>query len=177
MATSAYSRIVAAEFNRPADTTAYTAKDAIANATSSASVLIFPNITPEVSQFGYLVKARLITNKASWASTNAAVFKLHLYSEPITAFNDNAQANLVYSNRARRIGMITFSALQTEGSGSDMASALWTGALAFMSKTTTLNSITSNTTIYGILQVDSFTGALTPDSGQSFFIELTADCF
>lgn len=169
MATQLYNKVIAVEFNRPANTTAYTAKDAISNATSSPSVLTFANITPDVSQFGYITKVRLMTNKAAWASTNAAVFKLHLFHESPTAINDNDAYTLLYTNRDKRIGTITFSALSTEGTGSDSANTLWTGALAFQSKA-------SNNTIYGLLEVDSFSGTLTPDSGQSFFIEITTDC-
>lgn len=169
MATQLYNKVIAVEFARPADTTAYTAKDAIANATSSPSLLTFAGITPDVSQFGYITKVRLMTNNINWASTNAAVIKLHLYKNPPTAINDNAAFTLLYANRASRIGTITFSALSTESASSDAALALWTGALAFESRP-------SNNTIYGMLEVDSFTGTLTPTSGQQFFIEITADC-
>lgn len=169
MATQLYNKVIAVEFTRPADTTAYTAKDAISNSTSSPSVLTFAGITPDVSQFGYITKVRLMTNNTTWASTNAAVFKLHLFHEPPTAINDNAPYTLLYTNRDKRIGTITFTALNTEGSGSDAANTLWTGALAFQSKA-------SNNTIYGLLEVDSFSGTLTPTSGQSFYLEITTDC-
>ena len=163
------SGVVSVEFNRPADTTAYTAKDAISNSTSAPSVLTFANITHDWSQAGYITKARIMTNKATWASTNAAVFKLHLFHEAPTAINDNSPYTLLFANRTRRIGTITFSALSTEGTGSDCANTIWTGALYFESKE-------SNNTIYGLLEVDSFSGTLTPDSAQTFYIELSADC-
>ena len=169
MATQLYNKVIVVEFTRPADTTAYTAKDAISNSTSSPSVLTFTGITPDVSQFGYITKVRLMTNNTVWASTNAAVFKLHLFHEPPTAINDNAPYTLLYTNRDKRIGTITFSALNTEGSGSDAANTLWTGALAFESRP-------SNNTIYGLLEIDSFSGTLTPTSGQSFYLEITTDC-
>lgn len=172
MATQLYNKVIAVEFNRPTDSPspiAYTAKDAIANSTGSPSVLTFSGITPDVSQFGYITKVRLMTNNTAWASTNAAIFKLHLFHEPPTAINDNAPYTLLYTNRDKRIGTITFNALNTEGSGSDAANTLWTGALAFQSKA-------SNNTIYGILEVDSFSGTLTPTNAQSFFIEITTDC-
>lgn len=169
MATQLYNKVIAVEFTRPANTTEYTAKDAISNSTSSPSVLTFSGITPDVSQFGYITKVRLMTNNTTWASTNAAVFKLHLFHEPPTAINDNAPYTLLYTNRDKRIGTITFPALSTEGSGSDAANTLWTGALAFQSKA-------NNNTIYGLLEADSFSGALTPTSGQSFYIEITTDC-
>ena len=170
MATQLYNKVIAVEFQLPSGTTPdYTAKDAIANSASSPSLLTFSGITPDISQFGYITKVRLMTNKAAWASTNAAVFKLHLYKNPVTAINDNSPFTLLYANRVNRIGTITFPALSTEGANSDAAIALWTGALAFESRP-------SNNTIYGMLEVDSFTGTLTRDSLQSFFIEITTDC-
>ena len=169
MATQLFNKVIAVEFNRPANTTAYTAKDAISNATSSPSLITFSGITPDISQFGYITKIRLMTNNVNWASTNAAVIKLHLYKNPVTAINDNDAFTLLYANRASRIGTITFSALSTEGTGSDAAIAIWTGALAFESRP-------SNNTIYGMLEVDSFSGTLTPTNAQSFFIEITTDC-
>lgn len=168
MPDSRFSRISEVEFNRPADITAYTAKDAISNATSGASVLTFNNITPDAANFGYIVKARLMTNKAAWGSTNAAVMKLHLYSTAPTAINDNFAWTALYANRYRRIGTITFPALATEGTGSDAAYAMWTGAIMIQSN--------DNDNIFGLLEVDSFSGTLTPDSGQSFYIQLTTDC-
>lgn len=172
MATQLYNKVIAVEFNRPTDSPspiAYTAKDAIANSTGSPTLLTFSGITPDVSQFGYITKVRLMTNNSAWASTNAAVIKLHLYKNQPTAIADNAPFTILYANRANRIGTITFPALSTEGSGSDSATALWTGALAFESRP-------SNNTIYGMLEVDSFSGTLTPTNAQSFFIEITTDC-
>lgn len=153
---------VSVEFSRPADTTAYAARDAVANSTSSPTVLTFSNIARVNAGSGYITKARLMTDQ----STNTARFRLHLYRTAPTAINDNAAWTLLWANRANRIGFIDFSALQTEGTGSDAANALNTDIrLAFV-------CATASRALYGMLEtLDAFT----PASGQQFMIELSAE--
>ena len=154
--------LVAASFTRPADTTAYTAKDAVSNSTSAPTVLTFTNLARVNAGSGYIVKARLITNQ----STCIARFRLHLFHTAPTAINDNAAYTLLYTNAAIRLGYIDFPACQTEGSGSDAANAQNdTVRLAFV-------CAAASRTIYGVLEtIDAFT----PASAQQFYIELTAD--
>jgi hypothetical protein len=154
--------VVQAEFTRPADTTAYTAKDAVANSTSAPMVLTFANLARVTGGSGYITKARLMTNQ----STNATRFRLHLYHTAPTAINDNAAWTLLWANRANRVGFIDFDSLQTEGSGSDAANALnSTVRLAF-------KCAVGSRALYGLLET---LGAFTPASGQVFFLELSAE--
>lgn len=159
---------------RPANTNAYAAKDVVANATTGASVITFADIVANVGDSGYITKARLLTNQ----STNTARFRLHLYTVAPTALNDNDPFTLLAANAALRIGVIDFPACQTEGTGSDAANSLFTigtlnnqstqspqGALPF-------KTASNATSIFGILEtLDIFN----PTSGQTFFIEITAD--
>lgn len=100
----------AATLTRPADTTAYTAKDAVADSTSAPTVLTFSNLARVNAGSGYIVKARLMTNQ----STNTARFRLHLFDTSPTAINDNAAYTLLWANRATRIGYIDLTACQTD---------------------------------------------------------------
>jgi hypothetical protein len=159
---SGQSSLISASLTRPADTTAYTALDALSSSTSSPTLLTFTNIARINEGSGYLVKARLVTNQP----TNAARFRLHLYNTAVTAINDNAPFTLLYANRATKIGTLDFDALGTEGSGSDCAEATNASArLKFV-------CAAASRTIYGILETrDGFT----PTSGQLFFVELMAE--
>jgi hypothetical protein len=154
--------VVSAEFSRPADTTAYAAKDAVANSTSAPTVLTFTNLARVAAGSGYVTKARLMTTQ----SPNVTQFRVHLYHTAPTAINDNAQWTLLWANRANRIGFIDFNSMQTEGSGSDAANAInGTVRLAFKCASASRN-------IFGLLET---LGAFTPASAQSFFVELTAE--
>lgn len=154
--------VASASFTRPADTTAYTAKDTVSNSTSVPTVLTFSNLARIAGGSGYITKARLLTNQ----STNTARFRLHLYHTAPTAINDNSPFTLLWANRAIRVGYIDFDAATTEGTGSDSASALNSVIrLAF-------SCTSASRTLYGALEaIDAFT----PASGQEFFAELTAE--
>jgi hypothetical protein len=152
----------AVTLTRPANTTAYTAKDAVSNSTSSPTVLTFSDLARVNAGSGYIVKARLMTNQ----STNTARYRLHLFDTAPTAINDNAAYTLLWANRATRIGYVDFAACQTEGSGSDAANSRNdTVRLPFV-------CASASRAVYGLLEtLDAFT----PASGQLFYIALTAD--
>lgn len=148
-------------FSRPADTTAYAAKDAVSDSTSSPTVLSF-DLARVAAGSGYIVRALLITNQ----STCTARFRLHLFRTSPTAINDNSPQTLLWANRTASASYIDFSACATEGTGSDCAQSL--------NDTVRLPVIFAggSTTIYGLLEtLDAFT----PASGQSFTIKLNAD--
>ncbi len=154
--------VVSASFTRPADTTAYAAKDAVSNSTSAPTVLTFTNLARINAGSGYITKARLMTDQAA----NVARFRLHLYHTAPTAINDNAQHAMLWANRANRIGFIDFEAMQTEGTGSDTANALnSTIRLAFV-------CAAASRTLYGLLETRD---AFTPANAQNFFIELMSE--
>ena len=151
-----------ATITRPADTTAYAAKDAVANSTSAPVVLSFTGIGRYNGQDGYIVKARLLTNQAA----NVAQYRLHLFTAAPTAINDNAAYTLLWANRAARIGVIDIGPLSTEGTGSDAANGLNADVrLPFTCAST-------DSKLYGLLETLT---AFTPASGQLFYIELVVE--
>lgn len=158
-----------AEFTRPADTTAYTARDVVSNSTGASTLMQF-DIARVAGGSGYIAKARLITNNK--APTPRLRLWLYTISTPTVAA-DNAAFTLLWANRANRLGYIDFPALSTEDpTGSDSASSIATSGTAF---TIPLAFICAagDTKLYGLLEtLDAFT----PTSGQQFYVELTADC-
>ena len=149
-----------ATFSRPADTTAYLARDTISNSTSAPTILTFTNIARVSGGSGYLTKFRLMTNQ----STNTSRFRLHLFHTAPTAINDNSPYTLLFANAGNRIGQIDFPAMSTEGTGSTASASLnMIDRLAF---------VLPGTSVFGILEtLDAFT----PASAQNFYLELTAE--
>ena len=153
---------VAAEFTRPADTTAYAAKDAVGDSTSAPTVITLTDAARANGKGGYIVKLALRTNK----STITPRFKVHLFHTSPAAINDNAAFTLLWANRALRIGGFELAAMSTEGAGSDMATAHdLTVRIPFVAAAASRN-------IFALLEtLDAFT----PDSGQVFRLELVID--
>lgn len=153
--------VVSASFTRPANTTAYAAKDVVSNSTSSPVVITFSNVSRISGGSGYITKVRLMTDQ----STNVAAFRLHLFNTSPTAINDNDPFTLLWANRSSRVGYVDFDNMTTEGTGSDSATTLNKDIrLAF--------SASGSRDIFGILETNS---VFTPASGQNFFIELTVE--
>lgn len=152
----------AVSLTRPADTTAYAAKDAVSNSTSAPSVLTFAGAGRVNAGTGYITALRMMTDQ----SANVAQFRLHLYAIAPTAINDNAAQTLLYANRDKRVGYIDIGPLATEGSGSDAASGL-NADLRLPFKCDT-----ADTNLYGLLETLS---VFTPASAQSFYLSLVVD--
>lgn len=154
-----------AEFSRPANTTPYAVGDVVSNSATTTTLLSF-SLARENGGSGYITKARLMTNQAA----NAAEFRLHLFTVPSASLAspiavDNAPYAMAWANRTFRIGAITFPLLATD-TGSDCAEAVALDVqLAF-------DTIDTGKEIYGVLQTRT---AFTPNSGQSFFVELGAE--
>ena len=154
-------KVVTLDFTRPADTTAYAAKDAIAVSTSSPTVFSF-NIARIAAGAGTITKVRLWTDQ----STNVAQYRLHFYSVTPTAINDNAAFTILWANRAKRVGFADIGPLSTEGTGSDSANGQNTDVrVPFV-------CAAASTTLYAL--VETLT-AFTPASEQKFFIAVTAE--
>jgi hypothetical protein len=151
-----------ASFTRPADTTAYAAKDAVSNSTTAPTVLTFTGAGRAAGGTGYITGVRLTTDQ----STNGAQFRLHLYAIAPTAINDNAAQTLLWADRAKRIGYIDIGPLVTEGAGSDAAGAL-NADIRLPYKCDT-----ADTHLYGLLETLT---AFTPASAQNFHIALALD--
>jgi hypothetical protein len=80
--------VASVEITRPANTTAYTAKDVI------GTIMTFSNALKSNAGNGYITKVRLMGD----VSTQTFKSKLHLYSVSPTAVVDNDPFTLLYSN-------------------------------------------------------------------------------
>ena len=79
---------VAANFNRPADTTAYASGDLVANSTIAGSVAPMIFAAARVADKGFMI--RRVRVKKSTAGLTNAVFRLHLYKQsPVVSNGDN----------------------------------------------------------------------------------------
>ena len=152
----------AAEFTRPADTTAYAALDAISDSTTAPNDLEFTGLAAGIGGGARITKVKVLTDQA----TNTSAYRIHLFSSAPTPINDNSAQTLLYANRASWLGSITTSAAAPEGTGSTAAWAVSSG-LNFPFK-----CADGSKTIYGMLET---VGGFTPASGQKFYIELTAE--
>lgn len=148
------------EITRPANTTPYTALDAIASSSTAPVIISFTNALATAGRTGFVMNAWIATDQAA----NTARYRLHLFTGTVTPINDNAVYTLLYANTSKRIGQIDFQACNTEAGGSTMAQSLNTTIrLGF--------KLPPNvTTVYGLLEtLDAFT----PASGQKFYLLLT----
>ena len=150
-----------ASFTRPADTTAYAANDAVANSTSTPTLLSFANCANANGGQGYIVKTRLLTNQ----KTCTARFRLSFYHTAPSPVNDNAPKPMLYANKDKLIGRIDLDPCNTEDTTSDAAYVLSTTLLPYV-------CAAADTTIYCILTtLDAFT----PASAQQFYLEITCE--
>jgi len=167
MLVSVTGALSSATFTRPADTTAYAARDVVS--TGAGALLTFANVVATAAGSGTIVKARLMTDQ----SANTAQYRLHLFHTAPTAIADNAPYTMLYSNAGNRVGMIDFTACATEGTGSTAAASMRPSSdgnslppnLAF-------KCAAASTTLYGILETLT---AFTPASAQNFFVELETE--
>ena len=150
-----------ASFARPVDTTAYEANDAVANSTSTPTLLSFANCANANGGQGYIVKTRLLTNQ----KTCTARFRLSFYHTAPSPVNDNAPKPMLYANKDKLIGCIDLDPCNTEDTSSDAAFALSTALMPYV-------CAAADTSIYCILTtLDAFT----PASAQQFFVEITCE--
>ena len=150
-----------ASFARPVDTTAYEANDAVANSTSTPTLLSFANCANSNGGQGYIVKTRLLTNQ----KTCTARFRLSFYHTAPSPVNDNAPKPMLYANKDKLIGCIDLDPCNTEDTSSDAAFALSTALMPYV-------CAAADTSIYCILTtLDAFT----PASAQQFFVEITCE--
>ena len=159
---------VSATNARPADANAYSAKDAIAEATSGATVWTFSNVARVAGGGGYIVKAQILTDQ----TTNTETFRLHLFNAAPTALQDNAQCTApLFANASSYIGTINFPACKTEGTGA-------TAAYANLTPNTSSGDVpmafvtNADANLYGLLETPN---GFTPASAQNFTIILTAE--
>lgn len=162
---------VASSFTRPADTTAYTAGDLVANSTTAASVTPLSwTITRTVQ--GLIKVKRAILRKSNNSITNAD-FHLHLFNaSPTIATNgDNAAFLSIVSGYDKSLGTIWLDATLRYADG-----AVAVGCPLDSSDTyfplEMIVAPAAGRIIYGLLSVEA---AYTPASGETFTVELEVE--
>lgn len=166
MAVASSAAVVAsATITRPADTTAYAARDVIS--TGAGAVLTFANMGRVVGGSGIILRARMLTDQKA----NVSSHRLHLFSVAPTAIADNSPYLLLYANAANRIGMIDFPAMATEDPTNSTAAAAMRPSSdgAYPPPNLWYKCAAADTALYGILETLS---VFTPASAQNYFIEL-----
>lgn len=151
----------AASFARPANTTAYAVGDVVSNNASTTTPLTFANVASRAGGGGIIRKARVMTDQGA----NVAVYKLWLFK--VVAFTvaaDNAALTAEWDDRASLIGVITFSAAATNGSG-DVAFDQALPNIPFVCADGSFH-------LYGVLETETI---FTPASGQNYIVELTIE--
>lgn len=150
---------VSATVTRPADTTPYTARDAISNSTSSPSAITFADMCRVANGSGYIVGARFATDQAA----NVAQYRLWLYNAAPTAINDNAPQTSLWVDNDKRVGYLDFpAAAQEAGSSTAAVSVNFDARIPYV-------CAGGSTNLSGLLETLT---AFTPSSGQNFFLGL-----
>lgn len=157
-------------FTRPADTTAYAAKDVVSDSTSTPHVITFAGMGRVNGGSGTIVKARLMTSQ----KTNTASYRLHLFHTAPTATNDNSPYLYLYANAANRVGMIDFPAFNTEDPTNSTAAGSMRPSSdgSYGPPNLWYKCAANDTSLYGVLETLT---AFTPDSAQTFYPELGAE--
>ncbi|MFA7164599.1 MAG: hypothetical protein WC124_01965 [Desulfoplanes sp.] len=154
-----YKRI-SAEITRPADTTAYTAKDCIADVAQSSTTHKFANAARLTGLGGGIIHASIKTDKVDW--TAAITMIIYDGAGPASFIADNAAFDRMWADRGKAIAVIEFPALQTVTGGA--------GSMAWANVDGINRAYTcSGTDLYFQLYTN---GTPTPANGQKFYIEL-----
>lgn len=146
-------------FTRPADTTAYTAGDLVANSTTAGSVVAIPFIIPVGNGKGFSVRSARI--KKSGTSATLAQFSLHLYGASPTAANgDNGAWSTTLSSY---IGKIAFAVMDAFSDGAAAVNDLDEGSSPSFVISDGVGKV------YGLIVADA---GYTPASAEVFTVEL-----
>ena len=146
-------------FTRPADTTAYTSADLVANSTTAGSVIPLQWNLDRLGGAGTVIAARI---SKSATSATAATFNVHLFSaSPVVTNGDNGA--FAISTARNYIGKIAV----------DMSSGGQAGT-AYLTKTSSAVSLgvgqaSLPSVIYGLLEAGA---GYTPASGEIFDVTL-----
>lgn len=152
MSTTGLIKSVSDSFSRPANTTAYSATDLVANSTTAGSVV---PLTFSTGRGGLRIKSALITKTDETDVANSD-FSLHLFgSSPTVANGDNGTISYNYQDKFADIDFSTMVA------ATDVAWAFNQGL--------DLNWYTASGVVYGLLEAD---GAYGPASGEVFSVTL-----
>lgn len=153
------SKVITASKTRPADTTAYTAGDVVAESTSAATVWTFAGAARALGLGGILQGAVFID---SVAQSTKPDLELYLFDTAVTTQNDNAAWAPTDADMEKCLGFIAFpSGLFKTGSGNGVVNVEGI-AKVFQCASTSQD-------LFGILVVRN---AYTPTSGEKLTIRL-----
>lgn len=152
---------VSDSFNRPANTTSYTANDLVANSTVAIDV---EPLTFNIGRGGFrVVQIRVVKSDGTDVSNSS--FKLHLYgSNPTCANGDNGALS---TNVATPFGSATVPSMTSYTD--DAAAVLNIGDSNFAGG---IPGFADSTYIYGLLQA---VGAYSPASEETFSVVLVCE--
>lgn len=153
----------AAQFTRPADTTAYASGDLVANSVTAGSVvpLSFTNASRQSGTGGLILGARLKKSTTTTANTD---FRLHLYSATVTVANgDNAAWSS--NGAANYMGSIDFATANTRAFTDGAANAAATASGPFGKAF----KLSSGSTVFGLLEARA---AYAPGNAETFIVSL-----
>lgn len=152
---------ISTSFTRPADTTAYTSGDLVANNTTAGSVVVlsFANAARVASGSGMVRRARL--RKSGTSVTNSS-FRIHLFNAAPATITNGDNGAFSVSGAADYIGAIDVSVDRAFTDG-----AVGTGIPVVGSE---INfKLPSGSTIYGVIEAR---GAYTPTSAETIAVTL-----
>lgn len=153
-------RIAASEITRPANTTAYTAGDAVGTATSS--VLTLSNAARQNSGGGRVLAVRLF--KSGTTVTNAT-FTIHFWNAAPTDVADNAPLDILYAQQSRYVGNVALSTMVVGGSGGGYAFATVNPPMWY-------STASGSKALYAVIVA---TAGYTPASAETFTLSVTVE--
>lgn len=153
-------------FSRPNNTTPYTANKVVNG--SPALDIVFTSISAVNGGTGYITKARIMTN----ATGLTPRLRLHLFGGGVSSPADQADMQVLFSNREVRLGVIDFPALSFQPSGNSSFAQVADLRLYYKTDITTAHPGPQPRSIYAILEtLDAFT----PVANQEFYIQLAVE--
>lgn len=155
--------MIATEFTRPSDTTAYAANDVVSDSTSATTMQALANAARASGGSGYITGVRVTTDKKSITPR----IRVHFFNTTgATLAADNAAWKEVYADASKRIGYVDLPAMTTaaDTTNSDMSRTLDLGVR--------IPYTCVATSLYYVLEaLDAFT----PASGEKFTVTIFAD--
>lgn len=153
-----------ASFSRPANTTAYTAGDMVANSATPGSVTAMQFTISTANDVPINIISGAITKSGTTNPPTGAIFYLHLFNASPTVSSASGD-NLAFQTTDKDIYI---GALQ--GSTDRLFDDGFWGAMTPLTRMTIPGSPATGTRIiYGLLEVR---GALTPASGETFTVQI-----
>jgi hypothetical protein len=164
-------RRVSGTFTRPADTTAYTAGDAVNNSTTAPTLLTLSDVVNGLGGTGKIVEIMLVTNNAT--VTNGT-FRVYIFNASYTPQADNAVATGVAGHASSLQGYADLPILTADAAGSTSAVTRVNEKVAGGDDGVPMQFACAATDndLYALIVA---TGAYTPASGQSFTLSLVVE--